>query len=217
MRIPGRADHHVIVGRNGSGKTQSAAYFLSRRDFNLRPWYIINSKGDELLNRLPGAIDCKLGEFPKKPGLYMYRPIAEVDDEQVDALLWQIYNKRNAGLYADEGYSLPNPSSGLNALLTQGRSRHISCMILSQRPVWLTRFVWSEANFIQCFDLSTDDDIKTMQKTLRVKLAELPPYHSYYLDTKARETVILSPCPDEAEILDTFDHRRMDRRRVAFI
>jgi hypothetical protein len=214
LRLPGPADHHAIVGRNGSGKTVHAAWQLSLRDYDRRPWYVINSKSDDLLNAIPGMIPCKLGDLPKKPGLYMFEPLPETDDEAVSAMLWEIFRRGDCGVYGDEGYSLPQNDGSLKAILTQGRTRKISAIILAQRPVWLNRFVWSEANFIQAFDLSQEDDVKLMAKMLRVNVGDLPPFHSYYHDVKAKKTVILKPSPGEQEILETFDRRRVDRRRL---
>lgn len=201
----------------GSGKTVAGSWFLSQRDFDKRPWYIVNTKGDKLLNAIPGIKEIRVGEVMKKPGLYMIRPVPDNDDDAVNAWLWEIYKRGKSGLYFDEGYNIPQPSKPMTAILTQGRSLEIPCIILSQRPVWLNRFVWSEADFIQCFRLQLEDDEKTMEKLLRVKLANLPDYHSYYRDGVARKTYELEPVPDEDTILQTFEDRRVDRPRMLFI
>src|SRR4029079_10228423 len=115
MKLPGVSDHHAIVGRNGSGKTVHAAWQLSLRDFDKRPWYVINSKSDELLNSIPGAIVTDVGDLPKKPGIYLYEPLAESDDTQVSAMLWEIFRRGNCGVYGDEAYSLPQNDGSLKA------------------------------------------------------------------------------------------------------
>lgn len=214
INLPGNSHRHVILGRTGSGKSVNAAYHLALRNFDVMPWVIVNSKGDKLINSIPGTTELSLDSpVPKKPGLYIIRPIPQHDDDRLENFMWRCWKKERIGIWWDEGYMIPNPSASFNALLTQGRSKNIPMIILSQRPVWLSKFVWSEADFWQVFQLSQDDDIKTVQKTLKMKIGRLPDYESYWYDVKKNYLCQMAPCPSEQEILAIFERRRVDGER----
>lgn len=209
-RLPTDSDRHVIIGATGSGKTVAAAHALSLRNFDKMPWGIVNSKSDKLLNKIPGVQRVGMDYLPKKPGLYMYEPVPERDDEMVNELMRRVWQRQRMGLFFDEGYMIPQPSGPFNALLTQGRSRNCPLIICTQRPVWLSKFIWSEASFFQCFRLQEDDDVKLMQKRMKMTLARLPDYNSYWYDVGNNYRAQLTPVPNEDEILAEFDARRVD-------
>lgn len=206
IRFPTNSDKLAVIGRNGSGKTVAAGYNFSLRNFDKMPWTIVNSKGDELIEKigkLPGVHNIKLDERPKKPGIYIIRPIPEVDDEKVEAYFWHCWKRGRHGIWADEGYMIPK-GGALNALLTQGRSLKIPMIILMQRPVFLSKFVLTESNFIQVFDLSHKDDKDTLRKFIPYDVVEtLPPYHSLWYDVARKKLTIFGPVPTEKEILET--------------
>jgi len=206
MNLPSDSQRIAIVGRTGSGKTQSAAWHLSKRSFDTKPWIMFDYKGDELLNEIEGTQEIDLATVPKKPGLYIVHPLPD-DNESVENYLWQIWANENIGLYFDEGYMIGD-SPALRAILTQGRSKHLPVIILSQRPVWLSRFVFSESDFFQLFHLNDVRDRKTMRAFVPADLdARLPQYHSYYYDVANDQITILSPVPKREEILETFSER----------
>jgi DNA helicase HerA-like ATPase len=155
LRLPNDTQRIAIVGRTGSGKTYAAAWHLSKRNFDTMPWIIFDFKYDPLLQNL-GAIELPLGTLPDKPGLYIVHPFPD-DKEGIDNYLWQIWKHENIGVFIDEGYMVGD-SSAFRAILTQGRSKRIPMIILSQRPVWLSRFVFSEADFFQVFQLNILND-----------------------------------------------------------
>jgi hypothetical protein len=143
----------------------------------------------------------------------------------VDAVQEQlagIWEQQNTGVLIDEGYMVsqaPNTHSWLRTLLTQGRSMHIPMIILSQRPVWMDRFVFSESDFYQVFRLNHSGDRKKIMEYIPADLSErLPEYHSFYHDVAKEETVVLRPVPAEDEILSVFESRleamRSKHRRV---
>jgi DNA helicase HerA-like ATPase len=86
----------AIIGSTGSGKTQLAVWLLSSRDFHKRPWIIFDFKGDELIEAIgPREINV-YGAPPKKPGLYVVRPIPGRDDKAVEDFLWLVGNKKTS-------------------------------------------------------------------------------------------------------------------------
>jgi hypothetical protein len=145
---------------------------------------------------------------PHKPGLYVVRPIG-AQEEAVENFLWKIHAQENIGLYIDEGYMLDARSQAMTAIMTQGRSLKIPVIILSQRPVWISRFVVSEADFLQVFRLNDDRDYQTLRAFIPYdvsgKLRSLPEFHSIYYDMGKDRLTVFTPVPDRDTILATFE------------
>lgn len=197
-----------ILGSTGSGKTQLACWLLSSRDFHKRPWIIFDFKGDELIEAIgPEEINV-YGSPPRKPGLYVVRPIPERDDAAVLDFLWKVWKQENTGIYIDEGYMLGNRNAALNACLTQGRSKRIEMMILSQRPVWMSKFVFSEANYFAVMNLTLDDDRKYVASyTAGTQINLLPRFHWLWYDCDGQKATVLKPVPGRDELLSRFEER----------
>lgn len=205
VRLPTKQNRTTVIGSTGSGKSQFAAWLLSTRDFDKRPWIIIDYKGDELIEEINAPqIDFRK-EPPRKPGIYVIRPIPQLDDDAVKDFLWKIWARGNIGIWIDEGFMLGNRNPALNALLTQGRSKNIEMIILLQRPVWASRFIFSEANYFAIFNLTQDDDRKHVRQFTNGRAIQLlPDYHSTWYDVQRQKGVVLGPVPDRAAILETF-------------
>ena len=90
VRLPKYDDRTAVIGSTGSGKTQFAVWLLSTRDFDARPWIIFDFKGDSLISEIGATEISVFGGVPKKPGLYVVRPIPELHDEQVKDFFWKI-------------------------------------------------------------------------------------------------------------------------------
>lgn len=212
---PGDRDRFTIVGTTGSGKTFAGMYHLSRRNYDVKPWIIYDSKNDELINSIESAQHISLTEkLPERPGVYIVHPVPGEED-LVDDHMMRIWAAENIGVYVDEGYMIGNKSKGFRALLTQGRSKRIPMIILSQRPVYMDRFVFTESQFFQVFRLQHADDITSTQKFIPKDITtRLPKYYSYWYDVSDDNLVVVSPSPDEAAILDTFDARIPRMRKV---
>lgn len=194
MNLPNDTQRLAIVGRTGSGKTIAALWHLSLRNFAGMPWIIFDFKGDPTIARIKRAVQIPLSaQPPSAPGIYVVRPLPN-QSEEVDDFLWKIWLRGNTGLYFDEGYMISN-SEAFRAILTQGRSKHIPVIVLTQRPVWITRFVWSESDFIQLFQLSNMQDRKTMRDMMPPIPAKVQPYHSLYYDVAADRIFLLRPVP----------------------
>jgi hypothetical protein len=212
MRLPDDSQHLAIVGVNGSGKTQAAAWHLSQRAFDRIPWIIYDFKGDELLNEIEGAETIDTKYTPKKKGLYIVHPLPD-EQEQVAAQMWAIWQRENTGVYVDEGYMIGD-SPAFRALLTQGRSKHIPIICLSQRPSWISRFLFSESNFYQIFRLNDKRDKKTVEAFVPINMdVRLPEYHSYYYDVKRDKVNVLTPVPNKEYILTEFEKKLSVRRK----
>jgi DNA helicase HerA-like ATPase len=219
---PGPQDRLAIIGRTGSGKTHLACCVLSQANWPSRPWVIIDYKRDELLAALPrieeiGITPPKIGRWlPRQPGLYVVHPPPD-SDEKVEALLMRLWARGHSGLYVDEGHMLPD-SGGLKAILTQGRSKHLQTIILTQRPKWVNRFVFSEASAFSIFHLNDKRDRQTVQEVAPVDLSQpLEPRHSYYYRVEDNALFRMNPVPGRDDILQIFDDRQPARQKRRMI
>lgn len=200
---------HVILGRTGSGKSQYGFWTLGQMPFDRDPWVIVDYKRDELINGVDRIREIGVGEVPKHAGIYKVHPLADVDDIAVEKWLWKIHARENIGLFADEGYMLPDKGA-FRAILTQGRSKKIPVICCSQRPVWLSRFAFSEASFITAFHLNDIRDQQTVQAfTPKGFIGErLPHFHSRMYDIDRDLVFNMLPVP-EADVIQQQIHDRL--------
>lgn len=113
---------------------------------------------------------------------------------------------------------LPNvPRGAFTAILTQGRSKHIPVYCLTQRPTWISRFVFSEADFFSVLQLNDADDAKTVQRYIKKDkidvTAELEDYHAYWYDVAKRTAFQMAPVEDEELITARIASRLAPKRR----
>ena len=214
-RLPDDSERLVVLGHTGSGKTFAGAYNLARRSWNEIPWFIMDAKRDALL----GDIGAEVFDIRKKPtrhaGLYRVPFDEGTDDAILERFMRQVCDtvrggkRQGAGLFFDEGYSVPKGSPAFRKILTQGRSLRIPCIINSQRPVWMDRYAWSEASIIQYFHLTDDDDRKTVRRFSKIPTEQrLPRFHSYWWQVSEQHTFKLQPVPDRDSIRALFRERR---------
>jgi hypothetical protein len=213
MNRPDDTQRISIIGRTGSGKTVAGVWHLSESSFTTQPWIVYDFKRDSLLGQiadLEGAEHIEVETVPQRPGIYFVHPHPD-QTEEVQDQMWRIWAQENTGVFVDEGYMVCGPANSNTAfrsLLTQGRSKHIPMIILSQRPVWMDRFVFSESDFYQVFALNHSGDRKKVMEYIPANLNRtLPRYHSYYHDVAENETVVLKPVPTSDDILEVFGRR----------
>lgn len=211
-----RPDQRVLIlGSTGSGKTTMGASLLSSAPFDLMPYVMIDYKRDQLL----GSIDHreKIGfEIPKYPGLYHLQPNPVSDDDRMEAWLYKIWERRNIGLYVDEALRLPTKKTGaFESILTQGRSLSIPVISLSQRPVDLTRYAFSEANHVVIFKLTDLRDRKKVTEYVPIDNDyKLKKYHSMWYNVDSDKTFAMVPAPKPDDILQVFKDRLKPKRKV---
>lgn len=217
VKFPGPQDRVAIIGRTGSGKTTAAEWHLSGKDFNTQPWCIVDTKGDPSIARiraLEGAKTIDVNDTPGDNGLYIVAPLPE-QQEELDGFFRRVWHKQNCGLYIDEGYMIEQ-TDGLNACLTQGRTRNIPMIILSQRPAWISKFVFSEADFVQLFNLQRLEDRKIVGGFVPVdKNYRLARYCSYWYNVADDELVQFGPVPNSEVILASFRARLLPPEQSA--
>lgn len=216
VNLPTNENRTVVVGSTGSGKTQLAVWLFSLRYKPHRVAIIFDFKGDKLIGEI-GATEISIaGGVPKKPGLYVVRPIPEFHDQFVTDFLWKIWKQENVLVYIDEGFMIGARNPALNACLTQGRSKQIEMIILSQRPRWMSKFVFSEASYFAVMNLTLKEDRDYVRGYIgERKINLLPKYHSLWYDVDNQEGSIFSPVPSREELIATF--AAMQKRSVKAI
>lgn len=219
MRLPGLSHRTVIIGRTGTGKTQAGLWHLSLNNFQTFPWVITDTKGDDMIREIatiPGVERLSLADTPLKKGLHILRATPEqMKSPAFDAFLARIHARGRCGVFIDEGYMTDPRCAPLNTILTQGRSLKVPVIFLTQRPAWVTKFAFSEADFFQCFHLNDREDQRTIEKFVPAELdRRLPDYHSLWYDVGRNAVVEFSPVPPRDDILDNFDVAIRPRKRV---
>lgn len=214
MQLPRHDNRTAIIGSTGSGKTQFAVWLLSTRDWMLRPWIIFDYKGDDLIQSI-GATEISIrSPIPDRAGIYIVKPIPQIDDNAVLEFLWRCWQKEYCGIYIDEGYMIGKNNAALTALLTQGRSKQIEMIILTQRPVWANKFIYSEANNFAVLNLTIADDRKYIANYLGGEEPRLlPKYHSLWYEADRQVSTILKPVPSRQELIERFAPLREKPRR----
>lgn len=197
IKWPGPSDRVVIIGRTGSGKTVGGVWHLSGKDFKRESVFVLNTKGDPLLNEIAGIEGVKtiaITDRPMEPGLYIVNPLPD-DAIGIDEFLRWCWERGNCVVYIDELYMI-DETDALNAILTQGRSRNVAFIGLSQRPAWVTKFVFSETDFVQLFNLQIRDDRKKIGQLVPVDADySLRPHYSYWYNVKDDQLTPLGPVP----------------------
>jgi hypothetical protein len=207
FKLPNDTQRTTVIGKTGSGKTQSAAWILSQKDFAKKPWYTLDFKGDELLNAIQGIQHKTITDkLPKKGGgLFIMHPVPGRDDEEVEQFLWRVWERGNVGLFLDEATLLGKNSNAFKAILMQGRSKRIPVIMCTQRPTDIPRACFTESEFIYLMQLSDERDKKTVREFVPFNINKpLPQYHGYYYDGVQNEMYVMKPVPSHDEILDIF-------------
>lgn len=204
--LPGVNDRTIVVGQTGSGKTWFGVWLLSHMNYNQMPWVIVDYKREALFRELgKGAFRSTLtpnSDAPKKPGLHLLQPF-ENDADAMDDFLWRLWKKGNVGIYIDEAMMMPaGRGSAMRAILTQGRSLRIPVIALSQRPVEIDRYFFSEARCFAEFFLMDRDDRITLKRYTPFHPDNVPEtHHCYWYDGQSRKVSYLAPVPDKATFL----------------
>jgi len=211
FRFPDATHRVAVLGRTGSGKSVFATWLLSHASYDRRPWLVIDHKDEELFTLLNRRIIQEIDpgdKLPKKPGLYIMHPTPKADDDAVSDTLADIWDRGNIGVYVDEGHALDARDPSFERLLFTGRSRHIPVICCSQRPVAVTPYLFSQADFFAVFPLRTYPDVKRCEDLIHTGVtAPLPQYHCRWHDVGRDRTMVLSPVDDPETIVERINRR----------
>ena len=219
LQQPGNSHRVSVIGRTGSGKSVAGLFLLSLKNFAAFPWFICNAKRDQLIasiGKIPGVERLTFKDKIPKRGLYILDGTpADFKSDDMEEFLTRIHARGNIGMFQDEGYVFNPRSDALNNIYTQGRSLKVPVITLSQRPAWLSPFSFSEADFIQSFDLNKKEDRKRIEEYAPFDMeTRLPDYHSRWYDVGRNVAQTFSPVPPPDAILDNFDFSIRPRRKI---
>jgi hypothetical protein len=212
VRLPGISDRISIVGQTGSGKTVGALWHLSMMPVDEMPFLVIDFKrqfgSGSNQYEIPFARYVNIGEPIVFPGVYIVQPRPIKEDRQaISNWLWHLLEQENVGIFVDEGFMVKDDPA-FETILMQGRAKHIPVIINAQRPVWLSRFVFSESGFVQVFFLGDVRDQATLANFTPIyrndEAGRLPKFHSWYYDVSEDRLHHFAPVPGLEEIQSTF-------------
>jgi hypothetical protein len=210
-RLPSVFDRTTVVGRTGSGKTHFGKWLLSKQDLKNFAWVILDFKRQDFNDLNVKRIKY---DIPGFSGLHLVQP--RIDEKtQLRDYLWKIWESQGIGIFIDEGYMIPelDAEQPFKAILTQGRSLQIPLITLTQRPSFISRFVFSEASFIVLFDLIDDRDYETVQSFMPdIAAQRLPDYHSWYFDVSRKSIAQFKPVPSQTEIESAINKQLFTRK-----
>jgi len=197
----------ILAGRTGSGKSTLAKYLMQRSGGH---WVIINPKWTKAFDTLPAAkviVGIKPKEieksiFDEKTRFTIINPKAdEADPETLDVLIQWLHAKfTDLGIYVDELYSVHvngRAGPGLIGVLTRGRELGQTFLGATQRPAYLSKFLFSEADYICGMSLNVKEDRKRMYEfTGRDEYEiKLQPHQWLWYDVGADELQAWGPVP----------------------
>lgn len=180
-------EHLLVIGKTGSGKTVRAISALKQLhaenpDAGI---LIINHKADaDIINQVKPL--KKIPSRFRKGDIVHVCPLLgdEEAEEAINNLLRDVYKIGNTIVYIDEGLMIPASNKEMLAIQTQGRSKKISAIVLSQRPKFISLFAVTQASVIDIFNVQGRDDIKTLENVVRPKnekledlIDDLKPFH----------------------------------------
>lgn len=203
----------------------AGVWHLANYPLDKFPFVLIDFKNEEHFDKIPNIQEIGFDWTPGKrdDGLFRLRctPYDVIgtykEDSRLDQFLVKIWEHEDCGLFVDEAYIIGN-SLALNLCYTQGRSKQIPMITCTQRPVACSRFAFSEASYMQCFDLNDSRDIDTVEEFVPVDWGsepELRKHQSYYYSVGDNTIVRLNPVPPVDELVEIFDAKlRLRRARI---
>lgn len=203
--IIARGKRALLAGRTGSGKSTLGKWLINRSPGR---WVILNPKWTKAYNSLPDSYVVKkldMREIDKSIMNNRFTIInprsSESTADNMDAFVQQLHDDySNIGLCIDELYTLHNngrAGEGLLGWLTRGRELKQSFVGMTQRPKFISKFLFSESDYIAGMTLSLTDDRKTMyENTGKAEFFERLPEHDWlWLDVGNDNLRYFGPVP----------------------
>jgi hypothetical protein len=200
--VPNQGERALIVGQTGSGKTAFACWLLLRIPH--APIFLYDTKEEEKFPKLPASVVVETMEQAakyyddEKVDYIIIRPPVEIigKPELLDDMLFYHYNNfKHSTAYIDEAYTFASNGrahKGMLAIYTRGRSRGITCIMSTQRPVLIPRVAITEAQKVFVFKLGDKRDRKTLSDVIpNFDELPLPEKHGFYFFESGEDNVEL--------------------------
>ena len=187
-----------IAGRTGSGKSTLARWLLLRSPGH---WVILNPKHTKAYDKLPDSVTLKGIDYKKlekaireKRFVIINPTTSQATADYMDAFVQYMHESyTHIGLVVDEAYSLHKngqAGNGLISWLTRGRELKQSYLGLTQRPAWVSKFLFSESDFIGGMTLALEEDRKRMYElTGRYEMRDKLPPREWFWYTLETDTL----------------------------
>lgn len=198
----------LCAGRTGSGKSTWACWMLVRSPGN---WIILNPKHTAAYKGLPDSVVIETLDLDKlEKAMRNFRfvivnpPTRDARPDTLDEWILAVHESwKNVGLCCDELYTLHKggvAGPGLIGWLTRGRELKQSFLGLTQRPAWLSQFLFSESDYICGMSLVLGKDRKRMMEMTDRKefLARLPAREWLWYVTADDTLQYFGPVPVDA-------------------
>lgn len=225
--LPERGERVLVCGQTGSGKTVAMATLAARLSAYERV-AVLDSKIEPRYRRLPRSRLVRhasdfwapetRAEKREGPSIAIWRPSPDVaqDPLALDGVLYDLYAHFSGTILIDELYPLHvsgKAGPGLTAILTRGRSRGITTIMGSQRPMWISRFCLSEAQHYWVYKLVDRSDRRRLSEVIPnypVDLS-LPRYYFYYYAHALNDDPLLfKPLPLSVAEAEETDEKTLD-------
>jgi hypothetical protein len=179
-----------LSGRSGSGKTYLARWFMARSALK---WVVLDTKHDPSFDRpylREGLLPYKdiVKVWADNPVCIVRPSPTENRPKNMDAYLGGLHDAfENFGILIDECYQVsfgPHPGEGMTAVLTRGRVRRQACIMGAQRPAFIPKFIFSEANYFAVMSLNMIEDRERVEDYIgnEAVLEKLPPRKWFWYD-----------------------------------
>lgn len=191
----------TVCGKTGTGKSTFARRYLDTD--RTHHWVIFNPKGTRAYDRLEGAtvMEAKLSPERVIAAIRKYRVVnlkfpSGWSWQYQDAMLAHLIEAfTNIGFLIDELYYMHatngHAGPGLTGLLSRGRELRQTFIGCCQRPYFVSKSVFTEADYVAEFALQTDDDRKMIYRQIgdRRALQKMRGHDFIFFDLAADKSV----------------------------
>ncbi len=150
----------AVIGKTGSGKT----HLMKAYARGFKNVMVLDTKGTFKWDKVP--VIRTLEELQKcGEGKFIYRPIdSEMNSDYYDAFFEFCYKRRNTVVFVDELAQIMESANDIlpnwKNIMQRGRELKVGIINCTQRPTFVPRMTFSEAEHTFCFRLKLEDDRK---------------------------------------------------------